>query len=136
MYNRKSRHIQRRHNTVRQLFSSGIITIYYVKSSDNVLYPLTKGLVREAVERSSKGMGLRLGQVSMTVTLSSRLEIPRSRFKERNKVVTDGSTLSINSIHSHDEDNVQEKVKTLRLVNEVIKLKVFNDLLSLVDLTK
>ena len=48
----------------------------------------------------------------------------------------DGSTLSINSIHSHDKDNVQEKVKTLRLVNELIKLKVFNDLLSLVDLTK
>ena len=72
----------------------------------------------------------------MRVTLSSRLEIPRARFKEKNKVVADGSTLSINSIHSHDEDNVQEKVKTLRLVNEVIKLKVFNDLLSLVDLTK
>ena len=28
------------------------------------------------------------------------------------------------------------KVKTLRLVNEVIKLNDFNDLLSLVDLTK
>ena len=59
-----------------------------------------------------------LGQV---VTLSSKLEIPRARFKEKNKVVADGSTLSINSIHSHDEYNVQEKVKTLRLVNEVKK---------------
>ena len=47
-----------------------------------------------------------------------------------------GSTLSINSIHSHNEDNVQEKVKTLRLVNEVIKLKVLNDFLCLVDLIK
>mgnify|MGYP000048470137 FL=1 len=45
----------------------------------------------------------------MAVTLSSRLEIPRARFKEKNKVVTDGSTLSINSIHSHDEDNAQEQ---------------------------
>ena len=72
----------------------------------------------------------------MTVTLSSRLEIPKDRFKEKNKFVVDGSTLSINSIHSHDEYNVQEKVKTLRLVNKVIKLKVFNDLLCLVDLTK
>ena len=72
----------------------------------------------------------------MTITLSSRLEIPRARFKEKHKVVTDGSTLSINSIHSHDEYNVQEKVKTLRLVNEVIKHKIFNDLLSFVDLTK
>ena len=50
--------------------------------------------------------------------------------------MADGSTLSINSIHSHEEDNVQEKVKTLSLVNEVIKLKDFNDLLSLVDSTK
>ena len=50
--------------------------------------------------------------------------------------MANGSTLSINSIHSHDEDNVQENIKTLRLVNNVIKLKVFNDLLSLVDLTK
>ena len=64
----------------------------------------------------------------MTVTLSSRPEILRSRFKEKNKVVADGLTLSINSIHSHDEDNVKERFKTLRLVNEVIKLKVFNDL--------
>ena len=61
----------------------------------------------------------------MMVTLSSILEIPRARFKEKTKVVADGSTLSINSIHYHDEDNVQEMVKTLRLVNEVIKLKVF-----------
>ena len=59
MYNGKSRHIRHRHNTVRQLLSSGIITINYVKTSDNVSDPLTKGLVREAVERSSKGMGLR-----------------------------------------------------------------------------
>ena len=72
----------------------------------------------------------------MTITLYSRLEISRARFKEKNKVVADDSTLSINSIHSHDEDNVQEKFKTLRLVNEVIKLKVFNDLLSLIDFTK
>ena len=45
----------------------------------------------------------------MMVTLSRRLEIPRARFKEKNKVVADGSILSINSIHSHDEDNVQEQ---------------------------
>ena len=60
MYNGKSRYIRQRHNSVRQLLSSGIITIDYVKSSDNVSDPLMKGLVREAVERSSKGMGLRL----------------------------------------------------------------------------
>ncbi|WMV38973.1 hypothetical protein MTR67_032358 [Solanum verrucosum] len=58
MYNGKSSHIRRRHNSVRQLLSSGIITIDYVKSKDNVSDPLTKGLTREGVERSSTGMGL------------------------------------------------------------------------------
>ena len=43
----------------------------------------------------------------MTVTLPRKLEILRSRFKEKNKVVNEGSALSINSIHSHNEDNAQ-----------------------------
>jgi hypothetical protein len=49
MYNGKSRHIRRRHNTVKQLLSSGIITIDYVKSKDNLADPFTKGLGREQV---------------------------------------------------------------------------------------
>ncbi|PHT67879.1 hypothetical protein T459_27366 [Capsicum annuum] len=59
MYNGKSRHIRRRHNTIRELLSSGIITIDYVKSKDNVSDPLAKGLSREGVEKTSKGMDLR-----------------------------------------------------------------------------
>ena len=59
MYNGKSRHIRRRHNTVKHLLSSGIISIEYVKSKDNIADPLTKGLAREQVFSSSKGMGLK-----------------------------------------------------------------------------
>ena len=59
MYNGKSRHIRRRHNTVKHLLSSGIIFIEYVKSKDNIADPLTKGLSREQVYTSSKGMGLK-----------------------------------------------------------------------------
>ncbi|PHT81111.1 hypothetical protein T459_14126 [Capsicum annuum] len=59
MYNDKSCHIRQRHNTVRELLYSGVITVYYVKSKDNVSDPLTKGLSREEVERTSKGIGLR-----------------------------------------------------------------------------
>ncbi|PHT31922.1 Citrate-binding protein [Capsicum baccatum] len=59
MYNGKSCHIRWRHNIVRKLLSSGIITVDYVKSKDNVSDPLTKGLSREGIERTSKGMGLR-----------------------------------------------------------------------------
>ncbi|KAL0339138.1 UNVERIFIED_CONTAM: Retrovirus-related Pol polyprotein from transposon TNT 1-94 [Sesamum angustifolium] len=44
MYNGNSRHIRRRHNTIKQVISSGIISIDYIKSKDNLAYPLTKGL--------------------------------------------------------------------------------------------
>ena len=56
MYNGKSRHIHRRHDIVRQLLFSGIITIDYVKSKDNIADPLTKGLTREMVAKTSRGM--------------------------------------------------------------------------------
>ncbi|GKE83423.1 hypothetical protein Tco_1557165, partial [Tanacetum coccineum] len=49
MYNGKSRHIHRQHNSTRQLISTGVISIDYVKSKDNIADPLTKGLSRELV---------------------------------------------------------------------------------------
>ena len=54
MYNGKSRHIRRRHNSIRQLLSTGIVTIDYVKSKDNIADPLTKGLNRELVDKASR----------------------------------------------------------------------------------
>ena len=59
MYNGKSRHIHRRHNTIRQLLLTGIISVDFVKSKDNIANPLTKGLNGELVEKSSKGMRLK-----------------------------------------------------------------------------
>ena len=59
MYNGKSRHIRRRNNTIRQLLSIGVISIDYIKLKDNIVDPLTKGLNRELVEKSSKGMRLK-----------------------------------------------------------------------------
>ena len=59
MYNGKSKHIHQRHNTVRQLISTGVISIDYVKSKDNITDLLTKGLNRELVEKSSRGMRLK-----------------------------------------------------------------------------
>ncbi|GKA10260.1 putative RNA-directed DNA polymerase [Tanacetum coccineum] len=59
MYNGKSRHIRRRHNSIRQLLSTGVISIDYVASKDNIADPFTKGLSRELVSKSCKGMGLK-----------------------------------------------------------------------------
>ena len=58
MYNCKSRHFRRRHNTIRQLLSIVVISVDYVKSKDNITDPLTKELNRELVEKSSKGIRL------------------------------------------------------------------------------
>jgi len=59
MYNGKSRHIRRRHNTIRQLISTRVIVIDYIRSKDNIADPLTKGLNRDQVEKTSRGMGLK-----------------------------------------------------------------------------
>lgn len=59
LYNGKSRHIRRRHNTVRHLISSGVISIDYVKSIDNLADPLTKGLNRDQMIKLLEGMRLK-----------------------------------------------------------------------------
>ena len=59
IYNGKSRHIGLRHSYVIQLITDGVITIKYVKSSENLADPLTKGLARDLVWKTSKGMGLK-----------------------------------------------------------------------------
>ena len=59
MYNAMSRHIRRRHNTIRQQLSIGVIFVDFVKYKDNIVDPLTKGLNGELVEKSSKGMRLK-----------------------------------------------------------------------------
>ena len=59
MYNGKSRHIRHRHNTIRQPLSTGVFSLGYVKSKDKIMDSLTKGLNRELVEKSSRGMRLK-----------------------------------------------------------------------------
>ena len=59
MYNGKSRHIRRRHNTIKQLLENGIISIDYIQSKKNLADPLTKGLPRDQVNCLSRGMGLK-----------------------------------------------------------------------------
>ena len=58
-YNGKSKHIRRRHNSVRQLISNGIISIDFVKSQNNLADPLTKRLSRDIIYKTSKEMGLK-----------------------------------------------------------------------------
>ena len=59
IYNGKSMHIRRRHNTIKKLLSNGVIIIDFVKSKDNIADPLTKGPSREQVVVTTRGMGLK-----------------------------------------------------------------------------
>ena len=60
VYNGKSRHISLRHGYVSELIQRGVISISYVRSSENLADPFTKPLTRDLVEKTSKGMGLKL----------------------------------------------------------------------------
>ncbi|XP_014626187.1 uncharacterized protein [Glycine max] len=57
-YNGKKRQIRRKHNTVRELPSTGAVRVDHVRTDDNLADPLTKGLAREKVHNTSKRMGL------------------------------------------------------------------------------
>jgi len=59
IYNGKSRHISIRHGYIRELITNGVITIVYVKSVNNLADPLTKGLSRDMVRKTTNGMGLK-----------------------------------------------------------------------------
>ncbi|GJY98389.1 zinc finger, CCHC-type containing protein [Tanacetum coccineum] len=63
MYNGKSRHIGVRHSMIHELVMNGVVSIEFVRSQQNLAHHLTKGLARDLVIKSAKGMGLKSDQV-------------------------------------------------------------------------
>ena len=59
MYNGKSRHIGLIHDYIRKLIESGSISIFYIRSNNNLADPLTKAMSRDMVGVTSIGMGLK-----------------------------------------------------------------------------
>ncbi|GJU69900.1 zinc finger, CCHC-type containing protein [Tanacetum coccineum] len=59
MYNRKSRHLGVRHSMIRVLITNGVISIEFVRSQQNLVDHLMKGLARDLVIKSAKGMVLK-----------------------------------------------------------------------------
>jgi len=57
--NGKSRHISIRHWYIRELITNGVITIVYVKSMNNLVDSLIKGLSRDIIWKITNGMGLK-----------------------------------------------------------------------------
>ena len=57
-YNGKRRQIRRKHSTVREFLSTGSVRVDHVRTDENLADPLTKGLPREKVLKTSKRRGL------------------------------------------------------------------------------
>ncbi|GKB69420.1 zinc finger, CCHC-type containing protein [Tanacetum coccineum] len=64
MYNGKSRHLCVRHSMIRELIMNGVTSIVFVRSQQNLADHLTKGLARDLVLKSAKGMGLKSNEVT------------------------------------------------------------------------
>jgi hypothetical protein len=58
-YYGKSRHISIWHGYIQELITNRIITIIYVKSMNNLVNSLTKGLSRDMVRKTTSGVGLK-----------------------------------------------------------------------------
>ncbi|KAL6337961.1 hypothetical protein AAG906_005928 [Vitis piasezkii] len=58
IFNGKNRHIRLRHNIVRQLLETRVISLEFVRSELNLDDPLTKPLTKKLVEETSRGMRL------------------------------------------------------------------------------
>jgi len=59
-FNKKRKHLRVRHKSIRNLISHGIISLDFVRSANNIADPLTKGLKRQQVLETSRGMRLKL----------------------------------------------------------------------------
>jgi hypothetical protein len=57
---KSSRHVKRRLKSVRKLRSSGVITLDYIPTAENLADQFTKSLSRSVIDNASKELGLRL----------------------------------------------------------------------------
>ncbi|GJY49268.1 hypothetical protein Tco_0439224, partial [Tanacetum coccineum] len=73
MYNGKFRHLGVRHNIIRELIMNGVVSIEFVRTQQNLVDHLMKGLARDLVINSTEGMGLKSNLVTNVRTPNSRL---------------------------------------------------------------
>jgi len=59
-FNEKIRYLRVRYKYIRNLISHGVISLDFVRSKNNIVDPLTKGLTHQQVLESSRGMRLKL----------------------------------------------------------------------------
>ena len=58
-YNGKRQQIRRKHSTIREFLTTGAVIVDYVRSDDNLVDPLMKGLAIEKIFKTSERMRLK-----------------------------------------------------------------------------
>jgi hypothetical protein len=56
---KSTRHVKRRLKYVRKLRNSGVTTVAYIQTDENLADPFTKGLSQNVIEIASREMGMR-----------------------------------------------------------------------------
>nr|GEW06263.1 pentatricopeptide repeat-containing protein At1g52620 [Tanacetum cinerariifolium] len=95
IYNGKSIHIRRRHNTIKDLLRNGIISIDYVKSKENIVDPLTKGLCREQVIFTSRVEYYRIFLIGITYARLMRGRLFGNQMAKFSKILMNKDTFTI-----------------------------------------
>nr|GEU82394.1 putative reverse transcriptase domain-containing protein [Tanacetum cinerariifolium] len=115
IYNGKSRHIRRRHNTIKDLLRNRIISIDYVKSKENIVDPLTKGLCREQVIFTSRVEYYEIFLIGITYTRLMCDRIFRNQMAKFSKILM-----------NKDMFTTEINITTLRMLDRVEHLPLLN----------
>ncbi|GJY68341.1 zinc finger, CCHC-type containing protein [Tanacetum coccineum] len=83
MYNGKSIHLGVRHSMIHKLIMNGVVSIEFVRSQQNLVDHLTKGLARDLVIKSAKGMGLNAMITYLEVEERFAIELTPSTLPQR-----------------------------------------------------
>lgn len=89
IFNDKCRHVRLKYHSIWELLEKNVITIFDVRSLENLTDLMIKGLSRALVENTSIGMRPCPTLVGSTVTkiLPTNEEIPNNGFKGKNKLL-------------------------------------------------
>ncbi|GJX49095.1 zinc finger, CCHC-type containing protein [Tanacetum coccineum] len=118
MYNGKSRHIGVRHSMIRELITNEVVSIEFVRSQQNLVDHLTKGLTRDLVIKSAEGMGLN-GLKHMYLHIIPRMCLEPTE-KEDEVFTSQWDVVMVKIITNDDDDGGDEMTMMVLMVVAVV----------------
>ncbi|GJY34782.1 zinc finger, CCHC-type containing protein [Tanacetum coccineum] len=104
MYNGKSRHLGARHSMIHELITNGVVSIEFVRSRQNLVDHLTKGLARDLVLKSAERMGLKSNKWTEAHVLQSSKGCAWNLLKRRMKSLLLNGSMDFGSYNIYELD--------------------------------